>query len=430
MKVLIVNTYDKGGAANSCKRLHLGLIQHGIPSKLLLRFRQNHWLNSFTFIPVQKKHSLSDKLKHKAKRILKELKLYNAQNVSKNAEQFFLNRRSKGLELFSFPNSGLDITELDLYKEAQIINLHWVANFLDFQTFFVKNTKLVVWTLHDMNPFTGGEHYEEMYLGLDEKGVPVKRTLSEEETRIANENVAIKIKALSKIENLTIVTPSEWLANEARKSEVFRDRPVYCIPYGLDSETYKPRDKNYSREILGLPKEKKVVLFVADSIDNNRKGFMFLKRAFERLVDSNLLLCAIGNKNSELETIENIYELGSIYDERLMSIAYSAADVFVIPSLMDNLPNTVLESIMCGTPVIGFPVGGIPDMIQDGVNGFITKEISVDSLVETLNKFLDNPSCFDTTEIRQNAIKKYDQKVQSEKYINLFNKILNKNTKI
>jgi glycosyltransferase involved in cell wall biosynthesis len=107
-----------------------------------------------------------------------------------------------------------------------------------------------------------------------------------------------------------------------------------------------------------------------------------------------------------------------------MSVVYSAADVFVIPSLMDNLPNTVLESLMCGTPVIGFPVGGIPDMIQNGENGFITEEISVNSLVNTINKFLDNPNCFNKVEIRNNAVKKYDQKVQSKKYIDLFESIL------
>jgi glycosyltransferase involved in cell wall biosynthesis len=168
----------------------------------------------------------------------------------------------------------------------------------------------------------------------------------------------------------------------------------------LDSEIFAPRDKNYSREVLNIPKDKKVILFVADSIDNNRKGFIFLKRAIEQLSDPNLVICAIGDKNNGLGVIDNVIELGTIYDERMMSIAYSAADLYVIPSLMDNLPNTVLESLMCGTPVVGFPVGGIHDMIQDGVNGFITEEISVDSLVKTLNKFLNNPSCFWEVEIK------------------------------
>lgn len=427
MKILIVNTFDKGGAANSCKRLHLALLLKGLASKLLLKSKQNNWPQSFCFKPTPQKKNLSVKIENKIIRILREFKLSGTKNVTENKEQFFIRNRPKSIEWYSFPNSDSDIMQSEIYKEADIVNLHWVANFLDYKSFFEKNTKPVVWTLHDMNPFSGGEHYLESYLGIDELGFPIKRVKSYEEISFDKENIAIKMQALSNVANLTIVTPSEWLAEEARKSEVFKGFPVHCIPYGLDSEIYAPRDKGFSRSIFNIPMDKKVILFVADSIDKNRKGFIFLKKAFERIADPNLVLYAIGDKNNNLGAIENIYELGSIYDERLMSIAYSAADLFVIPSLMDNLPNTVLESLMCGTPVIGFPIGGIPHMIQDGINGFITPEISVDALSATLNKFIDNPSCFDGVEIRNNAIKKYDQKVQSQKYIDLFAQILKEN---
>lgn len=422
MKVLLVNSYDIGGAANACLRLHQGLLEQGVDSNVLLAHKLKNWQNSFFYKMPQIKASLKNKIKAKIIRILKEFKLLKEKPVSE--KDFFLRNRPKGLEMFSFPDSTFDITESELYKEAVIVNLHWVADFLDYTSFFEKNTKPVVWTLHDMNPFSGGEHYLEEYLGIDEFGFPIKRKRSNEEIRVTKKNSAIKIQAFSKIDNLTIVAPSEWLAEEAGKSEVFKDKPVICIPNGLNSKIYAPRDKNYSRELLNIPKGKKVILFVADSIEKYRKGFVFLKRAFEQLADPNLVLCAIGDKNNELETIDNILELGTIYDERLMSVAYSAADVFVIPSLMDNLPNTVLESLMCGTPVIGFPIGGIPDMIQDGINGFITEEISVNSLVKTINKFLKNPSCFNEIEIRENALKKYDQRVQSQKYIDLFTSIL------
>jgi glycosyltransferase involved in cell wall biosynthesis len=429
MKVLLINTYDVGGAAKACERLHSGFLFEGITSNVLLRFKQNNWKNSICFKQPQQTFSWFDKVRNKVKRILKELKLYNTIDVSKIEEQLFLSQRDRGLEMFSFPNSNFDITKSEIYEEADIVNLHWIANFLDYETFFEKNKKPVVWTLHDMNPFTGGDHYIEEYIGIDESGFPIIRKVSEEEIRVAKKNTELKKKAITKIANLSIVAPSEWLAAEARKSEVFKNKKVYCIPNGLDSEIYAPRDKTYSRDLLNIPKDKKVILFVADSIDNNRKGFIFLKKAFEQLKDPNLVLCAIGNKNSELDSIDNIYELGRIIDERLMSIAYSAADVFVIPSLMDNLPNTVLESLMCGTPVIGFPIGGIPDMIQDGVNGFLTDEISVNSLVATIKKFLNNSKCFDEVEIRNNAMKKYDQSVQSKKYIDLFETILNSNAK-
>ncbi len=424
MKVLLINSFDKGGAANSCKRLHFGLLSKNIESEVLLKSKQNNWPNSFiySFNPPPKLFSASDKIKNKVKRILREFKFYSP-DKRKDEAQEFLNFRPAGLEMFSFPNSGIDITQSNLYKEADVINLHWVANFLDYTSFFNKNSKPVVWTLHDMNPFNGGEHYVEKYLGIDNLGFPIERQVSEEETAVAKKNIEIKREALSKVNNLTIVAPSEWLAEEARKSEVFKGFPVLCIPNGLNAEIYAPRDKNYSRDLLGIPKDKKVILFVADSINNNRKGFIYLKRAFQQLISENIVLCAIGQKNSELESLDSILELGPFYDERLMSIAYSAADVFVIPSLMDNLPNTVLESIMCGTPVIGFPVGGISEMIIDGENGLLTKEISVNSLVETMTDFLDNPQRFDKDKIRADALKKYDQKIQAERYISLFKEI-------
>ena len=425
MKVLLVNTYDRGGAANSCLRLHQGLLEAEVSSKVLLRFRTKKIGQTIQFISLPVKISTAKKIRNKIIRILNELKLIKKKKTS--FEKEFLSDRSSCLELFSFPKSNFDITESKDYQEATIINLHWTANFLDYSSFFERNTKPVIWTLHDMNPFTGGEHYLEEFLGIDDNGFPLKRIFSKDEIATAKENSNIKMQALSNVTNLTIVAPSKWLADEARKSELFQNRKVVCIPYGLDTSVFKPRDKAYSRKILNIPTDKKVILFVADSISNNRKGFVFLKKAFEQLTDSNLVLCAIGQKNDELETINNILELGPIYDERLMSIAYSAADVFVIPSLIDNLPNTVLESLMCGTPVVGFPVGGIPDMVQEGVNGILTKEISVASLLEALTIFLSSADKFDRNSIREDAVKKYDIKIQAASYINLFEDIL-KNT--
>jgi glycosyltransferase involved in cell wall biosynthesis len=425
MKILLINTYDWGGAAKSCKRLHLGLELKDIDSKILLKIKQNNWPKSSAFLHPSLKLSTPQKVKYKLKRILKELNIY-ASKQQRDVGQDFLSNRDQGLELFSFPNSDVDITQSELYKKADIVNLHWVANFLDYQSFFRKNTKPVVWTLHDMNPFSGGEHYLEEYLGIDESGFPIRREWSKEEEKVERKIIEIKKQVMSYVDNLTIVAPSEWLADKARNSEVFKGKPVLCIHNGVNSKIYSPRDQGFSRDLLNIPKGKKIILFVADSISDNRKGFKYLKRAFQQLTNTNIILCAIGKKNSELNSIDNIFELGPIYDDRLMSIAYSAADVFVIPSLMDNLPNTVLESLMCGTPVIGFPVGGIPEMIQDGENGFLTEEISVESLKSTLSKFLMTENNFDRRSIRENAVKKYDQLIQATNYIELFKNIFYK----
>jgi glycosyltransferase involved in cell wall biosynthesis len=421
MKPLLINSSDRGGAANACIRLHQGLLQQNIESKLLLQSKQKHIEQSFEIALNTINVPFSTKLKWKFKQILKELKL---DFLPEDYKTKFIQSRPKGLEMFSFPNSIYDITKSELYKEADIINLHWVANFLDYKSFFQQNNKPVVWTLHDMNPFTGGEHYEEKYLGIDENGYPTERYISNKERNVIEQIIGDKAEILSNFSNLTIVTPSLWLSYEAKQSAIFSKFDVLTIPYGINEKIFKPRNKEYSRELLGIPNDKKVILFVADSISNHRKGFVYLKRAFEQLNRNDVVLCAIGSKSSELKNIGNVLELGTVYDERLMSIVYSMADVFVIPSLMDNLPNTVIESLMCGTPVIGFPIGGIPDMVKHGNNGLLANEISVAALKNSIEEFLETSDKFDRTKIAQDAKNKYSQHVQANKYINLYNEIL------
>lgn len=426
MKILIVNTYDRGGAAIACKNLHKGLLAEGVDSHLLLKNQQNKWLSSSVFEPIKVIPSLSFKLQNRLKRIFQEIRPYKYRRKSIDPTQVFLENRQEGLEMFSFPQSQIDITESDYYKTADIVNLHWVANFLDYQSFFEKNTKPVVWTLHDMNPFTGGEHYEEKFIGISEEGYPIKREVTRQERKIHLINLRIKKQAIKEFENLTIISPSKWLKKEAIKSKIFNNKKIIHIPNGVDSQKFSPRNKDFSRGILELPKDKKVILFVADSINNNRKGFIFLKRALEEISTKNLILCTIGNQDLQLGNSIDIHSLGPFNDDRLLSIAYSAADVFVIPSLMDNLPNTVLESLMCGTPVIGFPVGGIPEMIEEGINGMLCQDISVSSLLKTLEDFLTSMGNFDRTKIRKMAVKRYGLEVQANNYIKVFKEIVEK----
>lgn len=405
MKILIFNTSDIGGAANSCFRLHNALLNEKIDSKVIVNKKHKNYSKEFLFSSNTFKTFF-----------LKVLFFFRY--------KINLRNRSKQLELFSFPNSAFDLTQSEFYKDATIINLHWVARFLDFN-FFLKNKKPVVWTLHDMNPFTGGEHYDEKYLGMDEFGFPKERELTKKEKKTFNKIIAYKKKCVENIDNLTIVTPSEWLAEEARKSSVFSNKPIYCIPNGIDPEIFTPKDKEESRLLLNIPKDKKVLLFVADSISNSRKGFIYLNKALEQIEDTNVVLCAIGKSQINFSSTVKIVELGSINNEELLSHVYSSADAFIIPSLMDNLPNTVLESLFCSTPVIGFPIGGIPEMIEDGINGYLTEEVSVKSLSKTIQKFLDNPEFFNRKQIRENAVSKYNHTIQAKRYLELFNKITN-----
>ncbi|RAJ16977.1 glycosyltransferase [Olleya aquimaris] len=422
MKILIISTLDRGGAANACFRLHMALQNTEVVSNALVLEKSKNYQNTFQF-KKKKKNILRIIIKKVANKIIG---YYSLEKIFANSQTNFLNKRTKGLEFFSFPNSKYDITKTELYKKADIINLHWVANFLDFESFFKNNTKPVIWTLHDMNPFTGGEHYAELEFGISKEGNPLERQFTDHERKVFNQNLDLKLQALKNCSNLTIVAPSIWLKNQAESSNLFKNRVVYHIPYGLNVEVFKTRDKAFSRDLFDIPLKKRVVLFVADSVENNRKGFVYLKRALEQINDDNMILCSIGRGKPNLDTSIQIKHLGAITDEKTISIIYSLADVFVIPSLMDNLPNTVLESLLCGTPVIGFPIGGIPDMIIDGDNGMLTQTVSVISLADKIQEFFSKGVTLTREQIRTQAITKYNQNIQAEAYIKLYKKVLNK----
>ena len=422
MKVLMVSTNDFGGAGKACIRLHTSLLKAEIDSNLILAKKTHQVEKSFVIQP-KANSTLINKSQRKIIKILRELKLLKV--PKQTFEEQFIDNRTRGLELYSFPNSNYDITESELYKQADIINLHWVSGFMDYQSFFKKNTKPVVWTLHDMNPFTGGEHYSEEYFGMDEFGLPKKRTLTNDEKTQFEKVLDLKKEAVSQVDNLHFVTLCDWMTNELKQSEIFGDFPVHKIPNGIDSSVFKVRDKAHSRDLLNIPHDKKVLLFVADLIHANRKGFSFLIEALKKIEEDDVQLFVIGNKNESLNNFKNIIQYGKVNDERLLSSIYSAADVFVLPSLMDNLPNTVLESLLCGTPVIGFPIGGIPDMVMHKKNGLIADAVSVDALANAILDFLSEGILMSTAEIREDAVSKYDEKVQANNYIKLFKSLVN-----
>lgn len=424
MKVLIVNTYDRGGAANACIRLHSGLLHQGIDSKLLLLHKEKNVEESYAFEKPQIKTNRFKKVFQKVERKLLRKLGFATRKQKESKEKNFLKSRAEGLELFSFPDSPYDITTSPLYKEADIINLHWVAGFLDYESFFRKNTKPVVWTLHDMNPFTGGEHYEETTLGMDVAGNPLSRVFNTTEQEIFTKVIKIKEQALQHVKNITVVAPSSWLATAARVSEIFRKFDTAHIPYGLDAMQFTTYDKTHARTVFNLPLNKKIVLFVADSVTNERKGFRFLLHALQMLQDLDILLCAVGRNSKELEQLENVVQLGYIEDERSLSMCYSAADVFVIPSIMDNLPNTVLESLYCGTPVIGFPVGGLVDMVQSGVNGILAQEISSRALANSIITFFKKANNYNTRQIRNDAIAMYSLEKQALAYNQIYKSVV------
>jgi glycosyltransferase involved in cell wall biosynthesis len=420
MKILHLSTYSRGGAAKACIRLHESLVKSGSDSSILFLYRGD--------TAVEQAYSFSVPLSRRERWIKRIKKKFFPKTTSARPIQTQIKSFVPGkIEWFSFPETGIDITKNALYKEADIIHLHWVADFLDY-SFFKKNKKPVIWTLHDMNPFTGGCHYDEGSNGYEKMCLNCPQLQDTINPDYAAHILEIKRKAIQFVNNLTIVTPSQWLGEASRRSMLFNTLKHVVIPYGLDSHTYHPADKIISRKALGLPLDKKIILFVSDALDTRRKGFTYLLQALQMLKNKEeFILCTLGASKSGqgYNTGFMVKELGYLHEEEMICKAYSAANVFIIPSLMDNFPNTVLESIMCGTPVVGFPVGGIRDMVQNDKNGLLCTEKTSESLADTIQNFFDNMPAFDRVTIRKDAVERYDLNVQLKAYKSLYQEIIN-----
>ena len=415
MKVLLVNTYGHAGAANSCIRLHMGLRKIGIESFLL-------FLKDTSSMEVTHKAECNVKYKPSDEPWWKLSK--RPKGVIPAEKRKILMSVPDKLEWFSFADNGYDITEHEFYRNADIVNLHWVGGFIDY-AILEKIAKPIVWTLHDMNPFTGGCHYSngcELFKHSCHSCPQLSGIANVDSTA---SDFSYKNYYLKKTLNLSIVAPSVWLTNESLISSLFGSREHATIPYGLSTDVFMPGNRKELRDKYGLPHDKKIVLFVSyKSLFIKRKGYRELKDAFANLFTIDTVLLAVGGTGNDSSTNDNLIDFGFVEDESQMAELYSIADLFVIPSLEDNLPNTVIESLLCGTPVVGFKTGGIPDMIENGINGALAEEKTAAALRDAIVLALDKIAHFDRSNISAKARAKYGLEIQAHAYSNLFRKLL------
>jgi glycosyltransferase involved in cell wall biosynthesis len=189
---------------------------------------------------------------------------------------------------------------------------------------------------------------------------------------------------------LTAVSPSHWLGREARRSTLFRDYDVRVIPNGIDLREFRPMERGAARRRLNLPVDARIVLFVADLLADRRKGLRLLLKAFREIRSiPGLLLVTLGRGGHQVDTPYASRHLGSLSNSDDLRAAYSAADVFAMPSLQDNLPNTILEAMACGTPVAGFAAGGIGEAVVDGETGLLVPTGDFGALAAALQRILD-----------------------------------------
>jgi len=420
MKILHINTYDYGGAAIAAIRLHKALIAQGINSSMLFLNETNNTLpDSYSYNTLKINPGFIRRLYYRFKN--KFFLKFTQQFI--NGQK--LQNKLGGFEIFSFNPSDFDITTQKIYREADVIHLHWIAGFLDYD-FFKKNTKPIIWTLHDMNPFTGGCHYSsgcEKYKTECKDCPQLQGTINSDNSFLDQEYKMFFLRGHAPI----ITAPSQWLMQCSSQSKLFKTFKNLHVPYSLDLSVYKPQNKSFCRSALSLPQDKKILLFVSDNIENNRKGFDILLAALSIIDQTNVHICTVGKRNTEIICQSNITFLDRIFDERLMALAYSAADVFILPCREDNLPNVMLESIACGTPVIAFPVGGMLDVINTGFNGILADGLTSENLAHALNEFIEGKYKFDSYEISENAKQKFSPLIQAERYITLYQSMLDSN---
>lgn len=337
---------------------------------------------------------------------------------------------------FSNPFIGADVSSHPSVSEADVINLHWInGGFLSLKSIYNlgKLNKPVVWVLHDMWAFTGGCHYNVECEKFINKCHNCPSLKSPGEKDKSSKIFREKEKLIKDI-NLTIVTPSIWLSEEAKRSELFKDKRIENIPYPIDLDVYKPVQKTEARNKLNLPKNKFLILFGSMTVKDERKGFNFLIESLKLFADknrdvkNNIELIVFGSAGKEqLDSIPfRVNYFGRFKNESEIVSCYNSADVFMAPSLQDNLPNTVLESIACGVPVLGFNIGGLPDMVEHMKNGYLAELKSVNDLEKGIEWFYDKRNQMDELSkyAREKAVSSFNQTAISEKYLNLYKSLI------
>jgi glycosyltransferase involved in cell wall biosynthesis len=426
MRIVHLSTSDtSGGAARAAYRLHTGLRRLGQDSTMLVFRRSGNDPTVAAFKPAGDFVSRTRRNRRR-KRIHRDFARYRA-------------TRPAGFEAFSDDRSETAGQLAGRIPECDVINLHWVAGFLDHESFFASVPRSIplVWRLADMAPLTGGCHYDfgcGRFAGqcgaCPQLGSRDENDLSRQIWRRKNASLAL---ARPSPGGLHIVGTSNWIAAEARKSSLLRDFPISVVPNGLDTEDFAPRDKQFSRQLWGIPADATVVLFAAESLDVRRKGFAELLQSLTGLKGiEKPFLVSVGGLKSDIDVPIPHLNLGRINHDRLLSTAYSAADVFVIPSLQESFGQTVTESLACGTPVVAFASGGIVDMVRPGVTGWLAPTGDTAALrqaIETaLGELSASPARRDamSAQCRRIAVEEYSMDVQARAYLRLYETLVSR----
>jgi len=336
--------------------------------------------------------------------------------------------------LHTFGHIGAKLVEELNSSDADVLHLHWISKMLSVKD-IGRLKKPIVWTLHDMWPFCGGEHYAPDDAARFRKGYNAhNRPLWESGPDLNRRTWMAKRRAWAQ-QHFSLVCPGEWLAGCARDSVLFAQSQVQVIPNCLDTlHTWRAIPRDVARIELGLPLDKKLIMFGADGgVADPRKGADFLREGLELALSKkahSVELLVFGQSNSKDGDRWpcHVHWLGTVRDDRVLALAYSAADVMVVPSRQDNLPNTAIEAQACGTPVAAFNVGGLPEIVTHRKTGWLAKPFDIIDLAEGMMWLIDDDERQQilSEAARRQAVARFSESVVAAEYVELYRSVLNR----
>lgn len=409
MRPLLLNTTDlHGGAAIATYRLHQGLRRIGVDSSML----------------VQHKTSSDVKVIGPESKLVKLTALARPYLDRLPVETY----RHRDRSLFSPAVVPDSLAGRVARIDPDLVHLCWItAGFVRIET-LRHLRRPVLWTLHDMWAFTGGCHYDNG-CGRYREACGTCPVLGSTRTMDLSSRVWSRKRRSWKQVPITIVAPSRWLADCARASSLFGQSRIEVLPNGIDEARYKPADRTQARAACNLPQDKQLILFSAmNATSDPRKGFQFLLPALQQMASegwgegTELVVMGASQPQDGVELGIKAHYVGHLHDEISQALLYSAVDVMVAPSVQENLSNSVMESLACGTPVVAFDIGGMPDMIRHRSNGWLAQPFLASDLARGICWVLEDEARHASLELaaREYALAHYRLEAVAGAYRSLY----------
>ena len=423
MNVVHVSFSDaKGGAARSAYRLHRGLLNAGCHSRML----------------VVEKTSGEDETVIKLDRDERGGQAGLAEAEMDLVHRYYIEANRSGVSntYFSLQQPGYTLAEHPAIRSADVVNLHWVSGMASPQTArqIAEAGKLLVWTFHDMRQITGGCHFSAGCERFASDCSPCPQLL-EDPCELTRTQLQASVQTLADLD-WAVVCPSNWLAGMVRRSRFAAGRRVEVIPYGLDHGLFRPLDVASTRKELALDPEGGFLCIGAHYLDERRKGLDSSREVLRHLAQTPgtgkkvragrwQLICFGNNTDKLADCGWRVNSFSYVKTDAELCQLYSASNALLYCSAEDNLPNTVMEAMSSGCPVVAFDAGGSPDLVDSGINGYLVEINEIAAAAECCGRLLANTDLRDrlARAAREKACREFTLDRQAGAYLALYEKL-------